>query len=106
MVRRYAAFSFFVAHATIYRPVHPQDYLVRRERRTGRHRPAELSIYHITDTFEAGVQSLKAHKAYIDGLGWENFDPAEFLEGMARQTGTRLGVPMAVGFQVYDFGWG
>jgi LmbE family N-acetylglucosaminyl deacetylase len=60
----------------------------------------------ITDTFEAGVESLKAHKAYIDGLGWENFDPAEFLEGMARQTGTRLGVPMAIGFQVYDFGWG
>lgn len=60
----------------------------------------------ITDTFEAGVESLKAHKAYIDGLGWESFDPAEFLEGMARQTGTRLGVPMAVGFQVYDFGWG
>ena len=59
-----------------------------------------------TDTFELGVDSLKAHKAYIDGLGWENFDPAEFLEGMARQTGTRLGVPMAVGLQVYDFGWG
>jgi LmbE family N-acetylglucosaminyl deacetylase len=60
----------------------------------------------ITDTFEAGVESLRAHKAYIDGLGWENFDAAEFLEGMARQTGTRLGAPMAVGFQVYDFGWG
>jgi hypothetical protein len=59
-----------------------------------------------TATFARGVASLRAHQAYIDGLGWENFDAAEFLEGMARQTGTRLGVPMAVGFQVYDFGWG
>jgi LmbE family N-acetylglucosaminyl deacetylase len=24
----------------------------------------------ITDTFEVGVESLRAHKAYIDGLGW------------------------------------
>jgi LmbE family N-acetylglucosaminyl deacetylase len=59
----------------------------------------------ITETFEAGVDSLRAHKAYIDGLGWESFDPAEFLEGMARQTGTRFGVAMAVGFQVYNLAW-
>ena len=42
-----------------------------------------------TDTFDAGVASLEAHRAYIDGLGWENWDPREFLEGMARQTGQR-----------------
>jgi LmbE family N-acetylglucosaminyl deacetylase len=60
----------------------------------------------ITDTFEDGVASLKAHKAYIDGLGWDNFDPAEFLEGVARQAGTRLGVPMAVGFEAINLGWG
>jgi LmbE family N-acetylglucosaminyl deacetylase len=58
----------------------------------------------ITDTFEAGVDSLRAHKAYIDGLGWENFDPAEFLEGIARQTGTHLGVPFATGFEVFPTG--
>ena len=44
-----------------------------------------------TDTFDVGVESLKAHAAYIDGLGWENWDPREFLEGMARGTGQRLG---------------
>ncbi|UUZ58589.1 hypothetical protein [Nocardioides sp. B-3] len=37
-----------------------------------------------TDTFDAGVASLEAHRAYIDGLGWENWDPREFLEGFAR----------------------
>ena len=59
-----------------------------------------------TETFAAGAASLAAHKAYIDGLGWENFDPEEFLEGMARATGTRMGVAMAVGFEVFPMGWG
>ncbi len=39
-----------------------------------------------TDTFDAGVESLEAHRAYIDGLGWENFDAREFLEGFSRAT--------------------
>ncbi len=60
----------------------------------------------ITDTFDAGVESLRAHSAYIDGLGWEDFDPAEFLEGMSRATGGRLGVAHAVGFEVFPMGWG
>jgi LmbE family N-acetylglucosaminyl deacetylase len=60
----------------------------------------------ITDTFDVGVESLRAHTAYIDGLGWEHFDPAEFLEGMSRVTGSRLGVPHAVGFEVFPMGWG
>jgi LmbE family N-acetylglucosaminyl deacetylase len=60
----------------------------------------------ITDNFDAGVASLRAHQAYIDGLGWEDFDPAEFLEGMSRATGQRLGVAHAVGFEVFPMGWG
>ena len=60
----------------------------------------------ITDTFDAGVTSLEAHAAYIDGLGWEDFDPREFLEGFSRPTGQRLGVPMAAGFEVFPMGWG
>jgi LmbE family N-acetylglucosaminyl deacetylase len=59
-----------------------------------------------TDTFDRGVESLKAHKAYIDGLGWENFDPAEFLEGMSRPTGSRLGVSHAASFEVFSMTWG
>ena len=27
---------------------------------------------------DGSVESLRAHQAYIDGLGWEHFDPAEF----------------------------
>ena len=59
-----------------------------------------------TQTFDAGVASLEAHRAYIDGLGWEHFDPREFLEGMARQTGQGLGVAFAAPFEVYPLGWG
>ncbi|MGI8577862.1 MAG: PIG-L deacetylase family protein [Nocardioidaceae bacterium] len=59
-----------------------------------------------TDTFEAGVASLAAHVAYIEGLGWQDFDPAEFLEGIARSTGTRMGTAMAASFEVFSMGWG
>ncbi|MGI8458684.1 MAG: PIG-L deacetylase family protein [Propionibacteriaceae bacterium] len=59
-----------------------------------------------TATFQRGVESLRAHQAYIDGLGWADFDPEEFLEGGARQAGSRLGVPMAATFEVYAMGWG
>jgi len=47
-----------------------------------------------------------AHKAYIDGLGWENFDPAEFLEGISRPTGSRMGVTHAAPFEVFKLAWG
>ena len=59
-----------------------------------------------TDTFDKGIESLIAHDAYIKGLGWENFDPAEFLEGTSRPAGTRLGVKYATTFEVFPMGWG
>ncbi|HWJ68411.1 MAG TPA: PIG-L deacetylase family protein [Nocardioides sp.] len=68
--------------------------------------PESTHAVDTTDTFDAGVESLKAHAAYIDGLGWENWDPREFLEGMARATGSRLGVTFAAPFEVFPMGWG
>ena len=68
--------------------------------------PAATHGVDTTDTFAAGVESLKAHAAYIDGLGWENWDPAEFLEGFARATGQRMGVAFATSFEVFPMGWG
>ncbi|HYJ69760.1 MAG TPA: PIG-L deacetylase family protein [Nocardioidaceae bacterium] len=59
----------------------------------------------ITDTFDAGVESLKAHKAYIDGLGWENFDAGEFLEGFGRQAGSRMDTTFASIFEVFPMTW-
>ncbi|MEU0092294.1 PIG-L deacetylase family protein [Kribbella sp. NPDC006257] len=62
---------------------------------TGRH------AIDTTDTFELGVDSLKAHKAYIDGLNWPHFDAREFLEGISRATGSRLGTTFAAPFEVF-----
>lgn len=59
-----------------------------------------------TATFDRGVASLEAHRAYIDGLGWEHFDAAEFLEGMSRPTGARLGVTHGAAFEVVSMTWG
>ncbi|HUV47902.1 MAG TPA: PIG-L deacetylase family protein [Actinomycetes bacterium] len=55
----------------------------------------------VTDSFEAGLASLREHRAYLDGLGPEAPDPSEMLEGMARQAGTQLGVAMAVSMEVF-----
>lgn len=68
--------------------------------------PQSTHAVDTTDTFDAGVASLEAHRAYIDGLGWEHFDPREFLEGSARGTGQRLGVAFAAAFEVFPMGWG
>ncbi|TXL62721.1 PIG-L deacetylase family protein [Aeromicrobium terrae] len=59
-----------------------------------------------TETFDRGVESLKAHRAYIEGLGWEHFDPAEFLEGTSRPAGSRLGVTYGTPFEVFSRVWG
>jgi LmbE family N-acetylglucosaminyl deacetylase len=59
----------------------------------------------VTATFDAGVASLRAHAAYLDGLGWEDFDPAEFLARMTSDTGPRLGVAHATAFEVLRMGW-
>ena len=68
--------------------------------------PAGEHAVDVTDTFDAGVRSLEAHRAYIDGLGWADFDPREFLEGFARGPGSRLGATYAAPFRVYPMGWG
>ncbi|HQR25583.1 MAG TPA: PIG-L family deacetylase [Nocardioides sp.] len=59
-----------------------------------------------TATFDAGVASLEAHAAYIEGLGWEDFDAREFLEGFGRAVGQRMGVALATSFEVFPMGWG
>lgn len=60
----------------------------------------------ITETFDLGVDSLRAHRAYIEGLGWEHFDPAEFLAKGSREAGLQMGVTHATTFEVFPMGWG
>jgi LmbE family N-acetylglucosaminyl deacetylase len=68
--------------------------------------PAAQHAVDIGDTFDRGVSSLAAHRAYIAGLGWEHFDPEEFLDSMARQVGQRLGVVRAAAFEVFTTAFG
>jgi LmbE family N-acetylglucosaminyl deacetylase len=58
----------------------------------------------ISETFEKGIASLKAHAAYLAGLGGGPMsEPEEFLESFARMTGTRMGVKLATSFEVISF---
>ncbi|HEX9541056.1 MAG TPA: PIG-L deacetylase family protein [Streptosporangiaceae bacterium] len=57
----------------------------------------------VTATIEAGVASLREHKAYLDGLG-RAFDPDEFLRNMAGYLGMAAGCEYAVGFRRYVTG--
>ena len=56
-----------------------------------------------TATFDRGLASLQAHEAYLAGLGEGAFDPEEFLEGVGRAAGTRLGTRYAAPFEVFTF---
>ena len=67
--------------------------------------PQSTHAVDVTDTFDAGVASLKEHKAYIEGLGWEGWDPEEFLDGILRAGGQGLGVTHAATFEVFPLGW-
>jgi LmbE family N-acetylglucosaminyl deacetylase len=57
----------------------------------------------VTGTIGAGVESLRAHQAYIDGLGRE-FDPDEFLRNLAGYAGLGAGCEYAVAFHRYPMG--
>jgi LmbE family N-acetylglucosaminyl deacetylase len=54
----------------------------------------------VTATIDAGVASLREHRAYIEGLGRE-FDPDEFLRNMAGYAGLGAGCEYAVAFHRY-----
>jgi LmbE family N-acetylglucosaminyl deacetylase len=57
----------------------------------------------VTATIEAGVASLREHRAYLDGLG-RDFDPDEFLRNMAGYIGLAAGCEYAVGLRRYTAG--
>jgi LmbE family N-acetylglucosaminyl deacetylase len=57
----------------------------------------------VTETIEAGIASLREHRAYLEGLG-NDFDPDEFLRNMAGYVGLGAGCEYAVGFRKYPMG--
>jgi LmbE family N-acetylglucosaminyl deacetylase len=57
----------------------------------------------VTATIDAGIASLREHRAYIEGLGGE-FDADEFLRNMAGFVGLAADCEYAVGFRRYPMG--
>jgi LmbE family N-acetylglucosaminyl deacetylase len=53
----------------------------------------------VSGWLDAGVASLEAHRAYLDGLG-QDLDVREMLTGFTRSGGEGLGTELAVSFQV------
>jgi LmbE family N-acetylglucosaminyl deacetylase len=66
--------------------------------------PEATHAVDVTDTIDAGVASLKEHRAYLAGLGegTTGTDPDSFLREMARATGPAIGVDAAVSFELVD----
>jgi LmbE family N-acetylglucosaminyl deacetylase len=67
--------------------------------------PLAAHAVDVSDSFADGVASLKAHSAYLAGLGnGPMADPGGFLERIARVTGERLGCQYAVSFELLSLG--
>ena len=77
-----------------------------RGRGVGGGLPASRHAVDVTGTFDAGVASLRAHRAYLEGLGWADFDPDAFLRDTARAVGVRAGAELASAFEVFPLAWG
>jgi LmbE family N-acetylglucosaminyl deacetylase len=54
----------------------------------------------VTETFDVGVRSLEAHRLYLQHLGGDMANPAEFLRGAAVAGGAQLGVELAATFEI------
>jgi LmbE family N-acetylglucosaminyl deacetylase len=68
--------------------------------------PGAKHAVDVTETFALGVESLRAHRAYIDGLGWDHFDEEEWLASFCKPTGAALGATYGTTFEVYSLTWG
>jgi LmbE family N-acetylglucosaminyl deacetylase len=62
--------------------------------------PEPTHAVDVTDTFDAGVRSLAAHRLYLEHLEGDMADPDAFLRPAAEAAGERLGTPLATTFEV------
>jgi LmbE family N-acetylglucosaminyl deacetylase len=61
--------------------------------------PQSTHAVDVTETLGAGIASLECHRTYLDNLD-STVDPDELLRSSAEATGPRLGVELAVPFEV------
>jgi hypothetical protein len=67
--------------------------------------PLATHAVDITTTLNTAIASLQAHRAYLDGLGPDNWmaDAHRLITGMAEQAGARFGGRPAVPFELIHF---
>jgi LmbE family N-acetylglucosaminyl deacetylase len=63
--------------------------------------PSPTHAIDVTKGFDAGVQSLRAHEAYLAGLGSGSPDPGEMLGMFLGETGQQVGVRYALAAEVF-----
>jgi LmbE family N-acetylglucosaminyl deacetylase len=61
--------------------------------------PVPTHFVDVTATLDRGIESLREHRVYLDGLGYD-MDPDAFLRGNAETTGEICGVRYAVEFEL------
>ncbi len=62
--------------------------------------PQPTHAVDVTDTFDAGVESLSCHEVYLTNLGGDMASPSEFLRGPAVGAGAAFGVDLATTFEI------
>jgi LmbE family N-acetylglucosaminyl deacetylase len=63
--------------------------------------PQSTHAVDVEESFDRGVASLRAHRAYLEVLGGPMADPEQFLRGGAEANGARLpGARLAAAFEV------
>ncbi|SES31276.1 N-acetylglucosaminyl deacetylase, LmbE family [Lentzea xinjiangensis] len=62
--------------------------------------PLATHAVDITDSFDASVASLRAHKLYLEALSGDMAEPEPFLRSMAEAVGTRFGGVLATSFEL------
>jgi LmbE family N-acetylglucosaminyl deacetylase len=62
--------------------------------------PQPTHVVDVTDTFDAGVESLQCHATYLRHLGGDMANPESFLRGAAEEAGRAAGVGLATTFEI------
>lgn len=63
--------------------------------------PQATHAIDVTGFEDLAVESLRCHRAYLEGLGDHPMADPEFVRGFLAQTGERVGVPSALGVEVF-----
>ena len=64
--------------------------------------PTPTHFVDVSGHLDRGIESLRAHAAYLDGLGGE-FDPDAFLRATASTAGAEAGCTYAANFELFEF---